>query len=423
LRTQETWQLERSIFEAFQEGLRDLRESVADEGRRAEVRLPAHEDLPDEPVNADILERLEQLRTDVEHEFEGARANLVDALTRLEQRLANVKATWDERFQEEQQRYKELIAQVGETAHGQAAVLAKLEQLREREQALKGLSRRLDKETLPRIRQLQERRDALLTELQGARKSITTKRRKKADQLSSALGRQVSIEVRHAADSRQFMSQLVDLARGSYIRESEISAMAENLHPVRLVKSLLAEDFDAPAEAAGIGSQTFERLMECVLEKAKFDELYELQVVDLEDVVVVRFAVEPQTYRDLEALAHGQKCTVVLMISLAEGNFPLLVDQPEDALHAPWIESYIVSTLRSRRGRRQCLFGTRSANVAVSSDAEQVLALKADANRGMVDRSGAIDRFDTRELLLFHVEGGKEAFKRRQDKYGLDFRG
>ncbi len=61
--------------------------------------------------------------------------------------------------------------------------------------------------------------------------------------------------------------------------------------------------------------------------------------------------------------------------------------------------------------------------MVVSSDAEQVVALKADANRGGVDRTGAIDRFDTRDLLLFHVEGGKEAFKRRQDKYGLEFLG
>ena len=59
------------------------------------------------------------------------------------------------------------------------------------------------------------------------------------------------------------------------------------------------------------------------------------KIVDLEDVVMVRFAVEPQTYRDLEALAFGQKCTVVLMTCLAEGDFPLLVDQPEDACTRP----------------------------------------------------------------------------------------
>src|SRR5439155_13648265 len=116
-----------------------------------------------------------------------------------------------------------------------------------------------------------------------------------------------------------------------------------------------------------------------IVSKDWVEELYELQIVDLEDVVRVRFAVDEHTYRDLEALAHGQKCTVVLMISLAEGDFPLLVDQPEDALHAPWIESYIVSALRRRRGSRQSIFATRSANVLVSADAEQIIALKADA--------------------------------------------
>ena len=71
---------------------------------------------------------------------------------------------------------------------------------------------------------------------------------------------------------------------------------------------------------------------------------------------------------------------------------------------------------------RQCLFATRSANVLVSADAEQIIAPKADAQHGVVDRTGALDRFDTRDLVLYHVEGGKEAFKRRQEKYGLPVR-
>jgi hypothetical protein len=107
------------------------------------------------------------------------------------------------------------------------------------------------------------------------------------------------------------------------------------------------------------------------------------------------------------------------MIALAEGGFPLLVDQPEDALHAPWIENYIASALRRRRGARQCLFGTRNANVLVSADAEQIIAMKADATHGTIDKTGALDRYDTRDLVVYHVEGGEESFRRRQEKYGL----
>lgn len=195
--------------------------------------------------------------------------------------------------------------------------------------------------------------------------------------------------------------------------------MAQELHPVPFVKSLLSRDFSVLASKTGLDERVFERLADNILEKNLVGESYELQLVDLEDVVRVQFAVETNQYRELEALAHGQKCTVVLMIALAEGEVPLLVDQPEDALHAPWIEEYIVARLRGDRGMRQSLFATRSANVLVSSDAEQVLAMESDAGRGWVRQSGNIDRFDTRDLVVYHVEGGDKAFTRRRRKYGL----
>ena len=185
------------------------------------------------------------------------------------------------------------------------------------------------------------------------------------------------------------------------------------------VKSLLARQFQKLADITGVEATVFERLLRSVEDHERIDELYELQLVDVVDAIEIKFAVEGQTYKDLCDLAHGQKCTVVLMISLAEGECPLIVDQPEDALHAPWIEDYIVASLRAGRGNRQCLFATRSANVLVSADAEQVIAMKADAHRGVIERMGAIDSYDTRALILYHVEGGTEPFKRRQEKYEL----
>jgi hypothetical protein len=129
--------------------------------------------------------------------------------------------------------------------------------------------------------------------------------------------------------------------------------------------------------------------------------------------------VETGTYKRIEDLAHGQKCMVILMIALAEGDFPLIVDQPEDALHAPGIETGIVSTLRSRRGIRQCVFATRNANIIVSADAEQILPLKADATHGELVGYGCLDSFPQKALVIHHVEGGEEAFNRRQTKYYL----
>lgn len=420
VKQQEVWHQEGAIFRSFEEALDDL----AERGRAefpGPPPFPSEAETPEEPLNRDLLERLVALATEVEATLDKGKENLLTGVKRLREQYAEVRAAWGTRFEQAEKQYKELAAQLNEAAHGQAAVLTKLSQLRQTEQGLKNLHRRLEKQVRPRLTELQTKREELLTQLQEARKALTTKRRKKADQLTSRLSGMVSIEVQHARDNRDFKRKLMDIRTGSRLQENEIEAIADKAHPVPLVKSLIQGDFEQPARVADLPSAVFQRLMETITAREKLEELFELQLVDLEDLVQVRFAVAANTYKDLEALAHGQKCTVVLMISLAEGDFPLLVDQPEDALHAPWIEDYIVAALRNRRGTRQCIFATRSANVLVSADADQVIALKADATRGQIERTGALDRFDTRDLVLFHVEGGKDAFKRRQDKYGLEY--
>jgi PHP family Zn ribbon phosphoesterase len=422
VKQREVWQKEQRSFEAVAEAITGLRSKASADFPGAGSTVLADEELPPEPLNADLLGQLKELATNAVTLVGQKRDAFVAELRGVEQQLSVLKSEWDTRFEQADGRYRAAVSQLEEAAHGQAAVLAKVAKLQEQEEGLKRRKRTLETQTLPRMQEVEQRREELLSGLQDARKALTEKRRKKADQLSKALEGKVAIEIGHADEVRDFKKKLMELRTGSYVRDDEIDALvnANLIHPVPLVKSLLAKDFATPAVKAGVPAASLERLYENIVSKDWLDELYELQIVDLEDVVRVRFAVAEHTYRDLEALAHGQKCTVVLMISLAEGDFPLLVDQPEDALHAPWIEGYIVSTLRNRRGTRQCIFATRSANVLVSSDSEQVLALQADSTRGQVEKTGSIDRFDTRELVLFHVEGGEEAFRRRQDKYGLD---
>ena len=94
-----------------------------------------------------------------------------------------------------------------------------------------------------------------------------------------------------------------------------------------------------------------------------------------------------------------------------------VADQPEDALHAEFIEKHIVNTLRERRGVRQYIFSTRNANILVSGDAEQVFVLQSDAKRGWIQRTGSIDGFETRDLIMLNLEGGADAFSRRSQKY------
>lgn len=110
---------------------------------------------------------------------------------------------------------------------------------------------------------------------------------------------------------------------------------------------------------------------------------------------------------------------VILNIAMVEGEFPLLVDQPEDALDSPFIFDYVVKTLRMQKELRQFILTTHNANILVSADTEQVFVLKATATDSKIDSFGSIDRFNTRDLILLNLEGGKDAFDLRRKKYGL----
>jgi hypothetical protein len=100
-------------------------------------------------------------------------------------------------------------------------------------------------------------------------------------------------------------------------------------------------------------------------------------------------------------------------------EMPVIVDQPEDALHAPWIEEYLVDRLRALRGSRQYVFAMRSPGIVVSGDAEQIITLRATAGQGELEASGSLERHDLNRLALYHLEGGPVPFSRRTQKLAV----
>jgi predicted ATP-dependent endonuclease of OLD family len=147
-------------------------------------------------------------------------------------------------------------------------------------------------------------------------------------------------------------------------------------------------------EQAGIDAASIARLFTNIADKDLWSELLDLQLIDRPDILTIKFR-KPEEYRytAIEELAHGQRCTAILVALLADGATPVLVDQPEDALHAPWIEEYLVDRLRSL-GSRQYVFATRSPGIVISADAEQIVTMRATAGRGECEAAGSLERHD-----------------------------
>ena len=416
---QQLWYSEEKLFNDAKLKSEQLTERVANFATPLAL-MPTWPDDVDTLPNQDLLTKIRNACQIWQEHIEGMQTGTKAKLEGLVESLSTLREEWDGRFEEAESKYRQLLEQLDENSVGLQALSERRRSIQERVSELNDVEKSLQSEVQPRIQSLKTERDGLLTKLQENRRGITKKREEKANGLTVKLSHKIRLKVHARANTGLFGKGLLGIAQGSYLRGSDLEVLAAKCHPVSFVNRLLSGDFDGIAAQSGLESSKLAKLWDMVIEGGRLAALYELQLTDVEDVIEVQLQVAQGNYRRLEDLSHGQKCMVVLMVALAEGDFPLLVDQPEDALHAPSIEEGIVSTLRSSRGARQCIFATRNANILVSADAEQIIALKADAQNGQVAGTGSLDRFDHRQLIIYHVEGGEEAFRRRQTMYTLE---
>ena len=130
-----------------------------------------------------------------------------------------------------------------------------------------------------------------------------------------------------------------------------------------------------------------------------------------------------EQYRDLDRLSTGQQCTAILHLLLLDNPDPLIMDQPEDNLDNAFIAERIVQELRTAKTERQFLFATHNANIPVFGDAEWIGVCSASEDRAEmpVEAQGSIDIPAIRDQVASILEGGKEAFMQRKEKYGFDY--
>jgi len=146
--------------------------------------------------------------------------------------------------------------------------------------------------------------------------------------------------------------------------------------------------------------------------------LLELQTFELADQPLIELVVDGKP-RSIFELSIGQKCTAILTLLLVESDIPLIVDQPEDSLDNKSIYEEVVKLLRQEKERRQFIIATHNANIPVLGDAELILALEAEEERGWIEQRDAIDNPEVQEAVKKILEGGEEAFERRREKYGF----
>lgn len=263
----------------------------------------------------------------------------------------------------------------------------------------------------------QERRN-LLAELSDLRGQRIQALQKAAKKLNKRLEGKLKVEIVPDADRAPLMTFLLSCKLDG-VGEKRLAFIdeAETISPLSLAQSIQKGSADVQL------SWGVTQLVADALTKLQSSQIMELEALELEHRVdiflnVVHGQAEP-VFRPLNKLSTGQQCTAILHMLLLENIDPLLMDQPEDNLDNAFIADRIVTELREAKTSRQFLFATHNANIPVFGDAEWIGVFTAGENRGCLglEAQGSIDVPIIRDQVASILEGGRDAFIQRKEKY------
>ena len=141
-------------------------------------------------------------------------------------------------------------------------------------------------------------------------------------------------------------------------------------------------------------------------------------------------------------MSEGKQAFVILklLLEFSEKKCPILIDQPEDSLDNRAIYNELVEYLKKKKKERQIILVTHNSNVVVSADAENVIVANQEGigshntnrfrfqyiNGSLENTKAKVDNEDVillsqgiREHVCDILEGGKDAFEKREQKYGF----
>ena len=134
----------------------------------------------------------------------------------------------------------------------------------------------------------------------------------------------------------------------------------------------------------------------------------------------------------LADLSPGTRGIVLLTLYLGldrAGSGPLVIDQPDENLDNQSVYEILVPYFRKARQRRQVIIVTHNPNLVVNTDADQVIVASAVRRQngfpaisyqsGALETQAKLDAPSIRDQVCGILEGGSEAFRRREQKYAL----
>jgi chromosome segregation protein len=258
----------------------------------------------------------------------------------------------------------------------------------------------------------------------------------------SALGQESFRATLHACGDTRVMFEALDafISHGRDIRKRDekvrnlCQIVAEASEPLQKWQDLVAE-FESLVHAAQsptlpatpiLNSADFTEQNLRALQALSIQEVEEIRYVPLKDRIEFEFAFGTRPdgmpeFIPFQEASPGQQATALMRTLLADEGPPLLIDQPEEDLDNEQIRA-ISERISETKHNRQLIFVSHNANIVVNGDAELVVRFDygpSGRTKGVIERTGSIDYAPVREIITSVMEGGREAFELRKEKYGF----
>jgi hypothetical protein len=372
--------------------------------------------LPSALTKDDDLRKLILSLADDAKKLADAAKGLEQAVAVTAKRSREAVAAWDRVVGTKKREYQAFIAKQG---GDRASLLAKKSAQEAGRPALVATVDAL-KRRIAGLPELRSRRAGLLGDLDAEIQKRHELRRQKYLELTTASNGRLELGLTKDGNRLGFIDALSVLKTGSRIQDATIEQLCQHVGPRELRGFVLNGDPEGLAKAGFIQVTSAKTLINHLSASEDVKGFLALDHGELlQDRPAIKFRKDDGKYYDLSLLSVGQKCTALLIIALADGNRPIIIDQPEDALDITSVYEDVTLQLRGRKQSRQFIVTTHNPTVAVAADSDQFHVLTASASQAELATKGAIDRPVVRTAVIQHLEGGAIPFALKTKKYGL----
>nr|WP_210758460.1 PHP domain-containing protein [Croceimicrobium hydrocarbonivorans] len=286
------------------------------------------------------------------------------------------------------------------------------------------------------LEQYEKERKELIQQRKSLKDKIYYKRFAFAQSINSNLkntldGLFIDVKFEQGKYSNVFENDLKSMMDWRTSQVPKSPQVVKQITPLELVEAALKNDrakLESIQDSNGnqlLTSSEISTMIQRLKNEHRYEDFESIEFDDLPSITVTKIFKDDgsKTIRNsktISQLSLGQQQSVLLAIlMLSKSKRPLIIDQPEDNLDSEFIFKTIVINLRKIKEARQVIIVTHNPNIAVLGDAELIIPLKSTSVKSHVMGEGSIDRGATREICCEILEGGKSAFKQRQEIYGI----